>query len=182
MDILVDHLNTLNDLTPKIKCEGRQGVDPSLIFGLDSKLFQDEKQVDTSHHDEVQTVTIFKGEAPAHKHHHSDDKPCHCHSPNESSEAEPTPTEDATHVEEGILTKALSILSKETVWRVKGFVTTEKGRFILNWAFGRFDLIPLDEGTENTSPGTVKFTMMGERGEVKRSAKKLAEALGASIQ
>lgn len=64
---------------------------------------------------------------------------------------------------------------------MKGFVTTEKGHFILNWAFGRFDLIPLDE-SHVTSSEAVKLTVMGERGEVKRSARKLAEALHASIQ
>ncbi|KAK7691130.1 hypothetical protein QCA50_006233 [Cerrena zonata] len=183
LDILIDHLNTLNDLTPKIKCEGRDGVDPSLIFGLDSKLFQDEKEIDVSHHDEVQTVTIYKGKTPpVHKHNHTDDKSCDCHSPDDSSHPLSTSTTDITSVDEAVLTTALNSLSKETIWRVKGFVTTERGRFILNWAFGRFDLIELNSDSEETLSEAVKLTVMGERGEVKRSARKLAEALLANIQ
>ncbi|KAK1229088.1 hypothetical protein PQX77_007850 [Marasmius sp. AFHP31] len=37
LDTVLDHLHTLNDLTPKIRCKGRQ-VDPDLIFGLESQL------------------------------------------------------------------------------------------------------------------------------------------------
>ena len=39
LDRLLDHINDLNDLTPRVRAEGRNGVDPALIFGLDSKLF-----------------------------------------------------------------------------------------------------------------------------------------------
>ena len=63
---MLDHLNTLNDLTPKIRCNGRDGVDPNLLFGVDTKLFQDSLQETNIlwgelHHDEVQTVTVFRG-------------------------------------------------------------------------------------------------------------------------
>src|SRR6185369_5879211 len=42
LDFVLDHLNTLNDLTPKIRCKGRSGVDPNLIFGLETSLFCDD--------------------------------------------------------------------------------------------------------------------------------------------
>ena len=67
LDILIDHLNTLNDITPKIKCQGREGVDPSVIMGIDSTLFQLGSfpgHTDVPHHDEVQAVTIYKGLKP----------------------------------------------------------------------------------------------------------------------
>uniref|UniRef100_D8QAL1 CobW/HypB/UreG nucleotide-binding domain-containing protein n=1 Tax=Schizophyllum commune (strain H4-8 / FGSC 9210) TaxID=578458 RepID=D8QAL1_SCHCM len=150
LDIVYDHLHTLNDLTPKIRCKGRAGVDPSLIFGLDTQLFKDgaESFGDAAHNDEVETVT---GSTP--------------------SVIAPKP------ISEGTLTSALGALSRESVWRVKGFVDLQdKGPHILNWAFGRYDLVP----TSVAGPG-VKLTVMGERGEVKRAARKLAAALGAEL-
>lgn len=59
--------------------------------------------------------------------------------------------------------------------------------WILNWAFGRWELVPVptspfaedDEGEERR--GVVRLTVMGERGEVRRNAKRLAEALGAAV-
>ena len=62
---------------------------------------------------------------------------------------------------------------------MKGFVRLESGYHILNWAFGRHELIPLRSHPERT--GSVKLTVMGERGEVKRAARKLATAIGANI-
>ncbi|CAL1715977.1 unnamed protein product [Somion occarium] len=81
LDILIDHLNTLNDLTPKIKCDGRNGVEPALLFGLDSKLFLEDDQTDVDHHDEVETATIYRGNPPIPQHGHAhehDDSDCHC--------------------------------------------------------------------------------------------------------
>ncbi|EKM57820.1 uncharacterized protein PHACADRAFT_90465 [Phanerochaete carnosa HHB-10118-sp] len=154
LDILVDHLNTLNDLTPKIKCEDRNGVDPALIFGLDSKLYlkKDELTLDASHHNEVQAVTFIA-----------------------------TSTPNSTLITEGALSTALGKLSKEAVWRVKGFVRTQEGVRILNWAFGRYELTQSSNTELLFEQETVKLTVMGERGEVKREARKLAEALDATL-
>ncbi|KAH9930156.1 CobW/HypB/UreG, nucleotide-binding domain-containing protein [Fomitopsis serialis] len=159
LDILIDHLNTLNDLTPKVRCEGRAGVDPNLIFGLDSKLFLVEAEhPHANHHDEVETPPHSAGHN--HEHGHGDR------------------VVDAVNGE--TLSSALSGLSKETIWRVKGFVRTAEGIRILNWAFGRFDLSPTSaDGLGDR--GSVLLTVMGERGEVKRAARKFAEKLGASI-
>ncbi|EIN04959.1 cobW-domain-containing protein [Punctularia strigosozonata HHB-11173 SS5] len=166
LDIVMDYLHTLNDLTPKIRTVGRS-VDPNLIFGLDTKLFSETESqktpfaMEATHNDEVETVTIYRGDAsnlPGHAHQHDD--------------------------HEKTLLDALSSVSKETVWRVKGFVLLESGRHILNWAFGRYDLILMKDDTTTTDREAgviVKLTVMGERGEVKRASRKLAAALEADL-
>ncbi|KAI0346191.1 cobW-domain-containing protein [Trametopsis cervina] len=184
LDILIDHLNTLNDLTPKIRAEGRKGVDPNLIFGLDSKLYltnEDNKQ--TNHHDEVETVTIFKGSPQSlpklpHSHECHDDSCTHGESHSEHSAV---PEQSPEFLSEAALQDALSRVSKESVWRVKGFVRTEKGLHILNWAFGRYDLTHVETIESMTASDEVKLTVMGERGEVRRAGRKLAEALGGAV-
>ena len=108
----MDHLYTLNDVTPKIKCQGRNGVDPNLIFGLQSKLFllsDTETKESEVEHDEVETVTIVRG--------------------------------DSDGIEEERLIEALHSLPRECVWRAKGFIRLRDGRWVIvNWAFGRYEL------------------------------------------
>jgi len=89
-------------------------------------------------------------------------------------------TDDTNIIDVDDLTKALEGLSKESVWRVKGFVRLNEGIHILNWAFGRFDLTRV-EGETTYGTGCVKFTVMGERGEVKRASRKLVATLHADI-
>lgn len=184
LDILIDHLNTLNDLTPKVCCRGRAGVDPSLIFGLDSKLFLEETEHSPeNHHDEVETVTVFKGLPAPHIHDHphpNDDASDHSTIQN-AAHSENGGAISADPIDKQTLEHALGRLSKETVWRVKGFVRTPEGDVqILNWAFGRFDLIPHDgDGLKDGRP--LLLTVMGERGEVKRAARKFAEDLGGNV-
>ncbi|KNZ72125.1 COBW domain-containing protein C15D4.05 [Termitomyces sp. J132] len=149
LDFVVDHLNTLNDATPKIHCNGRNGVDPNLIFGLETRLFSDKKNkgATLSHNDEVETITVYRAD-------------------------------DGIAKEDFI--NALGLLAKETVWRVKGFVKLkEEGVQILNWAFGRYDLIPLIR--EGEAQATIRLTVMGERGEVKRVIRKFSAALNADL-
>jgi hypothetical protein len=57
--------------------------------------------------------------------------------------------------------------------------------WILNWAFGRWELVPapspvVDEN-DGDKHGVVRLTVMGERGEVRRYAERLAEALGTTV-
>ncbi|KAH8100124.1 cobW-domain-containing protein [Cristinia sonorae] len=187
LDILIDHLNTLNDLTPKIKCEGRNGVDPALIFGLDSKLFLEPAQLAVSHHDEVETVTVAR--RPPHHTHAGHGDACSCADggdPREEATDAGMATDggevrDPGSLARATLEEALLQLSKEVVWRVKGFVSVEGEKYILNWAFGRYDLTPLspDGGTEKR--GQLRLTVMGERGEVRRAARKFAEAVHAEL-
>ncbi|EJU04686.1 cobW-domain-containing protein [Dacryopinax primogenitus] len=180
LDIVIDHLNTLNDMTPKIKCPKGVGVDPSLIFNLDSTLYQlydSNLDVPVNHHDEVETATVWRGGSdphthgaahnPHHDHDHDHESGCHAAS------------ESATLTEES-LTAALSVLPKEDIYRVKGFVRLPAGMSILNWAFGRFELTPLQDEREMKDVD-IRLTVMGARGEVKRRARKLAEMLGANL-
>lgn len=184
LDIVMDHLHTLNDLTPKIRCQGKKGVDPNLIFGLETKLFSDEAALPSTvqdvqtHNDEVETVTIYRGGSPpAHNHQHKDGTGCCQATPPE--EAEGKNIAEETGIQREVLIEALNgKLSKESVWRVKGFVKLSDGEvYILNWAFGRFELTL----TKEKERRIIRFTAMGERGELKRSLKKFVQALGAEI-
>ncbi|KAG5716854.1 COBW domain-containing protein C15D4.05 [Termitomyces sp. T112] len=180
LDFVVDHLNTLNDATPKIHCNGRNGVDPNLIFGLETRLFSDKKNkgATLSHNDEVETITVYRGSTegrPRHEVHLNHEHSHHC---GELMENPSTIADDGIAKEDFI--NALGLLAKETVWRVKGFVKLkEEGVQILNWAFGRYDLIPLIR--EGEAQATIRLTVMGERGEVKRVIRKFSAALNADL-
>ncbi|KIK25072.1 hypothetical protein PISMIDRAFT_97511 [Pisolithus microcarpus 441] len=158
LDLVLDHLNTLNDETPKIRCNGRDGVDPNLIFGIDSKLFKDrtDESVVVNHHDEVQTIAIFKGH------------------PLSQDGLLPS---DA--VEETLLRSALGGVSKESVWRIKGLVRLQGGLHILNWAFGRYDLTKVD--VSDMDGTVIRLTAMGEHGEVRRSMRRFCNELQAIV-
>ncbi len=154
------------------------------------------------HHDEVETVTLLRGVPvlPAHDHDHDHDH--HAHPP--SDPEEPKAAHPPPLLDEPTLTAALSQLPKESVYRVKGFIrfpspstpTTAAAAAdeswpwrILNWAFGRWELVrapaPVspgaDENEDDDDRGIIRLTVMGERGEVLRYAKRLAEALGAAV-
>lgn len=181
----MDHLFTLNEDTPKLKCSGRKGISPSLVFGVDSKLFLKPltDSLNERHHDEVDTMSIFRG-VPLPDHDHGDHN--HNHNHDDAPLANPEPTAELPPLTRSLLEDALAILSKDSVYRVKGFVTFDNcDRYVLNWAFGRFDLTPFtastpeDEGEGET--GVLRLTMMGERGEMKRWARKFAERVGALI-
>ncbi|KAL4074972.1 CobW/HypB/UreG, nucleotide-binding domain-containing protein [Scleroderma yunnanense] len=187
LDFVLDHLNTLNDLTPKIRCNGRDGVDPDLLFGIDSKLFkgkpQDGSMLLDSHHDEVQTFTVFKGLSSALPHsrldgHNHDEGEHRCES-GESSQQQVShdgqPSSET--VDEGLLCSLLDQVPKESVWRVKGFVRLQGGPHILNWAFGRYDLTKAD--VQDMTGTSVRLTVMGERDEVKRAMRKFCGELQA---
>ncbi|KAI0297276.1 CobW/HypB/UreG, nucleotide-binding domain-containing protein [Multifurca ochricompacta] len=183
LDEVLDHLNTLNELTPKIRCAGKS-VDPALIFGIDSKLFRD-----TQEHPCSSSNRASMGKAPLRSIMTSVAQHAHM----------PIPTASLSPLDEPMLTAALGQLPKESVYRVKGFIrfstsparTKEDRRqwWILNWAFGRWELVPATSPPPSpaSSPANdhdhevVRLTVMGERGEVRRYAKKLAEALGAAV-
>ncbi|TFK20702.1 cytoplasmic protein [Coprinopsis marcescibilis] len=197
LDIVLDHLHTLNDLTPKIRCEGQTGVDPSLIFELDSQLFrlEEREKYDNEHsshnhdkvhhHQEVQTLTIV----------------------NKSN----------AQITLSTVENALKGVSKETVYRIKGFllingalsgesspsgsvsmvrnerndITPPSGSgelsdalTILNWAFGRWELTRYTPTIGSAvSAESVRLTVMGERGStLKSAAKAVADALGGEVQ
>ncbi|KAG8731065.1 hypothetical protein FRC12_019909 [Ceratobasidium sp. 428] len=189
LDIVIDHLSTLNDLTPKLRCEGKSGVPPDLLFGLDSKQFLDVPETgsakqDGDHHSEVQTMTLHRGTADllprnrAHEHEHDHDH-----------KVDVDGTTDLPVLTSELLGEALGTMPKDSVYRVKGFVSLESGSsgsgvFVLNWAFGRFELVPLTTSPRNRAvermvPGDLLLTVMGAVGDVKRYGVRLAQRLGA---
>ncbi|KAL4268279.1 Zinc-regulated GTPase metalloprotein activator [Pleurotus pulmonarius] len=175
LDMVIDHLNTLNDETPKIKCRGRDGVDPDLIFGIETQLFNDSEYSSVkghhTHNEEVETVTIQKRRPEV---------PCNCsdntHDHNGNIEVATT----RNSISSTSLDAALASVSKELVWRIKGFVRLETGVHILNWAFGRYDLTP-SNGTYLEGDEVLRLTVMGERGEVKRAARRFATSFDADV-
>jgi hypothetical protein len=149
-----------------------------LIFGIDSKLFLDNKARSGIHTEEVETITLYRGRGTSRSR-------CSCH----ETRHEYTGDEKMYHTVDGIdangfidgqaLADELNGLSKEMVWRVKGFVRLEGGMQILNWAFGRYELTAV-EGVAEVDYA-VKLTVMGERGAVKGGTRPLAFAMGAVI-
>ena len=147
------------------------------------------------HHDEVETVTLLRGApAPAHVHTDACDHD-HAHPHRQDPTVIPRDTGAPLHpLDEPTLATALGQLSKECVYRVKGFVRFSSARLyaaegeeqpegqqILNWAFGRWELVRVPTSSPEEKGELVRLTVMGERGEVRRYAKKLAEALGAEV-
>ncbi|KAF9256348.1 cobW-domain-containing protein [Marasmius fiardii PR-910] len=157
LDIVLDHLHTLNDLTPKIRCKDRK-VDPNLIFGLESKLFMNSKEYQSpTHNDEVQTIRLSRG-----------------------GHAHPVPFSngDASKINRQTLDDALQSISKESVWRVKGFIRLDEGDYIFNWAFGRYDLI---KSQNPNNERVIDLTAMGERREVRRAIQPFCRKLALEI-
>ncbi|KAJ3997865.1 CobW/HypB/UreG, nucleotide-binding domain-containing protein [Lentinula boryana] len=182
LDIVLDYLHTLNDLTPKLRCDGRNGVDPNLIFGIESKLFLDKNahNQDPSHIEEVETLTLYRGSAASQGHKHDDD---HVHADGHNGILGNRSSDSHQSIPLETLEESLSKLSKESVWRVKGFVRVQGANvetFILNWAFGRYDLTKSDPSVL-TEDSSVRLTAMGERGELRRAIGSLCKTLELSI-
>jgi hypothetical protein len=177
-------------------------------------------EADGAHHDEVETTTLLRGtpapanaSASAHTHayvHTTAPSDVHPHPEVLKAAAHPPPP---PLLDEPTLAAALRQLPKEYVYRVKGFIRfsspspstsaaaadsegsitperEEERWWILNWAFGRWELVgapaPAPAAAVATDEdehehGVVRLTVMGERGEVGRYAKRLAEALGATV-
>jgi G3E family GTPase len=184
LDDVIERLNTLNDTTPKVRCVGTS-VDPALVFGLDTRLFLPSSSsaaaaAQPDHHDEVETATIWRGMAPppAHGHEHK-----HGHEPGPNAGLELEAGAAALPaLDEAALTAALGALPAEGVYRVKGFVRLDGALRILNWAFGRHELLALADAQSATMVDVeVRLTVMGERGEVRRAARAFAGRLGALV-
>lgn len=103
LDTVLDHLYELNDETPVIRVSKDAPLDPSLIFGLDTKLFARgaEEVADweaiggagKSHVDEVETRSVWRGGArPGAKTHKHDDA-CGCDSVHEAEKVADGPVQ-----------------------------------------------------------------------------------------
>ncbi|KAJ3514532.1 hypothetical protein NLJ89_g2320 [Agrocybe chaxingu] len=169
LDIVVDHLYTLNDETPKIKCQGKNGVDPELIFGGQSKLFlaADKGSESGAVHDEVETMTIYRDGTLEHKHAHAHEN------------AQEGGRVETRAIEKDTVIEALHLLPREEIWRLKGFVRLDDGTwYIVNWAFGRYEFTVYGGGDVD---GSVRLTIMGSRGSVGGTARRVARVLGSSV-
>ncbi|KAJ3013060.1 UNVERIFIED_CONTAM: hypothetical protein HDU68_000891 [Siphonaria sp. JEL0065] len=181
-DLILDHVYELNEDTPKIKCNGTQGVSPSLIFGIDTKLFQlssdgsipattemggsTEWISDSNHHaNEVDLVQVMypppKKEEEVVEGGECGDTDC--------SHRHHHPQKDEFIVEPpALFTKAsldafLAPLPKDSFYRIKGTIRLKgvDGDFsvvIINWAFGRYTLTPVSENDKNA---IYRITVMG---------------------
>ena len=154
----LDHVFTLNEDTPIIKAFEREdvAVDPDLVFGLDTRLFEELKDskymidgyVDSSHHHsgEIDLLQL------------------------ESSAGESI-TRDK-------LEEILGSCLKEQVYRIKGFVKIEgQGMCILNFAFGRWDITPLTRPMKKDEKG-IRLTVMLARGEGRVYRKEFEKGFG----
>ncbi|ORY21256.1 CobW/HypB/UreG, nucleotide-binding domain-domain-containing protein [Naematelia encephala] len=196
LDILMDHLGTLNEDTPKIRISKDHPVEPDVVFGLDTSLFEKTGEEGRTwediaggsgwHGDEIETKSVWwGGKRPGHGHGHEDGKECgECHGHDEAIQGEVF-----IPLDREVLERELGKLNFE-IYRVKGIVRLEASTdaepyqtYILNWAFGRFDLtrFPSLDNDDSLTGVSIRLTIMGERGEVTRRAKQFAAALKAQV-
>lgn len=135
---------------------------------------------------EVQTVNVWRGgKKPGHEHSH-DHEGEHTHSTAQQVAAE------GRSLTKEELDELLTKLPSEDVWRVKGFLkladkVTEdspSSYYILNWAFGHYELHPASErmSSQLREQGVdIRLTVMGARGEARRRSRILAQKLQAEI-
>ena len=160
----MDHLYTLNDETPKIRCQGKNGVDAALIFGIESKLSVTSSQYReaelTAKHDDVETLSIFRGGKIHHTHVQDDG--------------------ELSKIDKEVLVQALGYLPQELIWRVKGFVKLSDGSWVsVNWAFGRYDI---QEYKRGDIEGSLRITVMGSRGALRESLKRFTSLLQGELE
>ncbi|RGB37918.1 CobW/HypB/UreG, nucleotide-binding domain-containing protein [Rhizophagus diaphanus] len=152
LDIVIDHINELNTDTPKIKCEGKNGVSPDLIFGIDTKLFDlaaksselIDPRIENHHQNEIDLIQVIMTRQSY-------------------SLISPYTKE---HFE-----AFLESLSNNDIYRLKGFIwlTQEHNKeeisqlYIVNHAFGRYTLTPIQRSLKNSDDELIliKITIMG---------------------
>lgn len=122
LDRVIDHVYALNPDTLIIKCDGREAVDPELVFDLESHVIGTEPVLlsNDKHHMEKEFDTLTLD----------------FHVP------DPSRSKDDFVV-------ALSLVSKDQFYRIKGFINFNDETFIINWAFGRYELVPTSRGPTN---------------------------------
>jgi G3E family GTPase len=128
LEFVIDHVNDLNTDTPKFKWSPST-LTCDMIFGIDTNLF------------ELSSKGNF-GLVDDHHNSEIDLINIICLDYNADIKA---------------VTDFLDTLSKEYVYRVKGVLTAGDISMILNWAFGRYTLIPL---TKSITP-QLELTVMG---------------------
>jgi G3E family GTPase len=155
-DDCLDHVYALNEDTPIIKAFEKEGVavDPDLVFGLDTRLFE-----------ELNHKLMIDGYVEDHQ----------------SSEIDLLDVQSEIEgftVTRNRLEEILRDCSSNEVYRIKGFVHLDgEGLGILNFAFGRWDITLLTRTLGESEKG-LRLTVMLARGAGKRWQRKLGEAFG----
>ncbi|PIA14723.1 cobW-domain-containing protein [Coemansia reversa NRRL 1564] len=150
LDIVVDHVNELNTDTPKLKVIAGSGVDPEMIFGLDTALFTilQSTPLDTSE-------GYRDNPAPALLDHHNMEIDLVEISRKWSGDA-------AQLICPIAFVSFLKSLPSEDVYRVKGIVRLAGGQlYIVNHAFGRYTFTPLTISTQTHDHMLARITIMG---------------------
>jgi len=150
----LDHVYTLNEDTPVVKTYEREdvAVDPDLVFGLDTRLFEELKG------DKYLIDGVVEG-------HHSREI--------DLLQLESAGGESITREK---LDEILSGCLKEEVYRIKGFVKIEgQGMCVLNFAFGRWEVIPLTRDVRQGELG-LRLTVMLARGEGRQWRKEFVKS------
>eukprot|EP00842_Homolaphlyctis_polyrhiza_P001795 jgi/Hompol1/2616/HPOL_006094-RA len=166
LDLVIDRIDELNTDTPKVRVPA-DGISPSLIFGLSTSLFlesggMDALERDVDHHaNEVDLIHIQQD------------------LPVVTTERTTQTVSQANALPQSPYSRAafeatLARLSKDDVYRVKGFVrfadSLPDSVWIVNWAFGRLSLTPstrlarADSQNGTASPASSKavlLTVMG---------------------
>lgn len=116
LDHVLDDVYELNPQTPKVRTN-HGIINPDLIFGLDSKLFERLEDVafETHHKDE---------------HHHD-------------HEVETVDMTFDQMFDKTMFEKFLSSLSVSDFYRIKGIVQFEDGFFVVNYVFGKWTIEPI---------------------------------------
>lgn len=123
LDQTLDDVYDLNPNTPKVKTD-HGIVSPELIFGLDTKLFTTQLEVDAANHG-------------MDEHHHD-------------REVEIAEVISDTVFDKSMVDALMRKLPKTDFYRIKGMIRFSDGYFLLNYVFGRFDYIPLKKYNGNT--------------------------------
>ena len=130
LDIVIDHVSTLNMDTPRLKCRGKTGVPKELLFGLDSKMAK-MSQIEMSQDGNTseRLDESWKSLLSLNSNHHAMEVDLMTLKRDSTNLNAPL---SQVHVEE-----FLGTLSRDDFFRVKGFLRLESGYCILNFAFGR---------------------------------------------
>lgn len=178
----VDRVGDLEVDVARVK-SAKGWVDMNLVFGVDGGLAKalTDKDVNTEHHDDQN----------GHKHNGTNDH-SHTHQ-NEVEVLSIELTAPSAAVSTPKLLTFLQAAPKDEVYRIKAIVTLSStpqnsdvdvpqpkdhagGRYILNWAFGRWTFTPMPEEQqehESSSDVTLRMTMILARCESNKWKKKL---------
>lgn len=141
LDLVVDHVNELNTDTPKV--HARHGsVHPDLVLGLDSRLFST-----------AASVLLQQPDAEAQGHHVREIDILQVL----------VPRAGAVPLCRAQLATFLDSLPAADFYRIKGMLRLSDDEHqvqLLNYAFGRYELTPLDKYPMESH--TVKLTFMGQ--------------------